>query len=328
MFLTKNVLYVFLNLKVSPMGLLSFVAMVFGSLVSVFSGSWVGMWLGLEINLLGFIVLMNPEGVVVIEPCIKYFVVQSLGSGMVLVSFLANEAYLSNFLEVFLMLGLMLKSGLAPLHFWLPSVVNSSSWFVGGMILTWQKLAPFVLVGWTFSSSMLIASAVLLALIGGVGGLNQHSVRALMAYSSLVHSSWMLMALLSSFSLFLLYWIIYSVSAFLMFWSCSYYNKQFLKSKMRAFVGCCSLLMLSGLPPFLGFFTKVLVFLSVNSVALFVCVLGSVVSLKYYISFFFSLVFGSPYSDIFYYKNSFWLGFISLYLNVVGFVVLVLFFFT
>nr|QKY75021.1 NADH dehydrogenase subunit 2 [Semimytilus algosus] len=319
--------YTLLNLKLSPMTSLSFLVTVLGTLMSVFSGSWVGMWLGLEINLLGFIVLMNPEGVIAVEPCIKYFIIQSFGSGMLLVGFLAMEFFLPKIVELMLMASLMIKSGLAPFHFWIPPVVNSSNWFVGAMVLSWQKLAPFIMVGWFFGEFVLLLSASLLAIIGGVGGLNQLSVRAMMSYSSMVHTAWMTVALFSSFSLFLIYWVIYSGSVILMFWGCAIFNKTFLKSKMRGYAISCSLFMLSGLPPFLGFFSKVLVFLSVNSVSLFFCVLGSLISLKYYLSFLFSLSFGSSAHDSLGSKSTVWVVWGSIYLNVLGVILLLTYFF-
>nr|YP_009521269.1 NADH dehydrogenase subunit 2 [Perumytilus purpuratus]AXP84505.1 NADH dehydrogenase subunit 2 [Perumytilus purpuratus] len=318
MFLFNKLFGLSVSMKVNPMSFLSFVILIFSSMVSIFSGSWLGMWLGLEVNLLSFLVLMNLESLVVIEPCVKYFIVQSFGSAMLLVSFLCMESFLPDFLSFMLELGLMLKTGLAPFHSWLPSVVNSSSWFVGSLILTWQKLAPFILMGWIFGEVMMLLSIGFLAFVGGVGGLNQHSTRAILSYSSLVHSSWLLSALLSSFSLFIFCWLVYSVSVVLMFWCCSKRGMEFLKSKLNCYVSLCSLLILSGLPPFLGFVYKVMVFLSVNSVILFACVLGSLISLKYYISFLFSLVFGSPYFELTAVSQSFYLCFVVIYLNFLG----------
>nr|QKY75034.1 NADH dehydrogenase subunit 2 [Semimytilus algosus] len=259
-----------------------------GMAMSVFSGSWVGCWLGLEVNLLGFMVVMN-HPYIKIEASVKYFVVQSLGSGFLIMGFLSSEISESLlFCDLFLIFSFLLKSGLVPFHFWVPSVVNSLSWVSGFLMLTFQKLGALVLVGWFVSEKMLVLSACASALIGGVGGLNQTSVRAMLAYSSFVHSGWMLLGLVGSFSLFLFYWSVYSFSVFCVYWSCAVLDKKFFKSKSRGLVSCVGLLLLTGLPPFLGFIPKVMVFMSFNNAAVFLCVLGSLLSLKYYLSFFFS----------------------------------------
>nr|YP_009681472.1 NADH dehydrogenase subunit 2 [Mytilisepta keenae]QDO71859.1 NADH dehydrogenase subunit 2 [Mytilisepta keenae] len=315
----------FKNWKLNPMGVLSAVVMVFSSLMSISSSTWLGVWAGFELNLLSFMVLMNLESTRAISPCIKYFIIQSLGSGLILMGFLCGETfYFSEWNEFVFFGGIMLKGGIAPFHFWVPSVVNSASWLAGGLILSWQKLAPFFLVGWLFSDWMIVISAGLLALIGGIGGLNQHSVRGLMSYSSFVHSSWMMVALLSSFSLFIFYWMVYSMSVVLMFWSCSKARKQFLKSKMRVFCSCLSLFMLSGLPPFLGFVSKLLVMMSVNSIVVFVCAIGSVISLKYYLSALNSFIFGHMYWDMGWSQDVASIVILSVFLNVFGFLLIVI----
>lgn len=71
---------------------------IFGSFLAIRSCNWLGVWLGLEINLLGFIPLMvqgfrQDQGV---ESSVKYFVVQALGSSFVLLGgFSLGESLLS-----------------------------------------------------------------------------------------------------------------------------------------------------------------------------------------------------------------------------------------
>nr|YP_010580948.1 NADH dehydrogenase subunit 2 [Mytilisepta virgata]UZT27171.1 NADH dehydrogenase subunit 2 [Mytilisepta virgata] len=321
----KYMLMCFKNCKFNPMSVLSIVVMVFSSLVSVSSSTWLGVWVGFELNLLSFMVLMNLESKWAISPCTKYFIIQSLGSGLILMTFLCDEIlYSDEWNELVLCAGVMLKGGIAPFHFWVPSIVNSTTWLAGGLILSWQKLAPLFLMGWLFSDWMIIVGASLSALVGGVGGLNQHSIRGLMVYSSFVHTSWMMLALISSFSLFVFYWLVYSVSLVLMFWSCFKVSKQFLKSKMRVFHSCLSLLMLSGLPPFLGFVSKLLVMMSINSVVVFVSVIGSVISLKYYLSALYSFIFGHVYWDTDCSQDISFIVIVSVFLNVLGFLLVVI----
>lgn len=308
---------------ISPLMFVSFVLVILGRIVRIRSGSWLGIWLGIEVNLIGFILLINPEGICVVEPCIKYFIVQSLGSAFVLIGFICNESNVRVYWNyVLVWLGLLIKRGVFPFHRWVPSVVSSSSWFVRCMVLTWQKLAPLVFLGYFYEGVSLLLRIFIISLIGGVGGLNQHSVRGLMAYSSFVHTSWMLIALFSSFFIFIIYWLVYRISVFLVMWACAEKNKSYFKSGLRVVEVRLGIFILRGLPPFAGFLCKILVFLSVQNVALFFCILGSLIRLKFYLSFLYNIFFGgiqnSSHLDSLGYNRSFLL----IYLNIVAFVLI------
>ncbi|MBV8802402.1 MAG: hypothetical protein JO131_05485 [Gammaproteobacteria bacterium] len=65
------------------------------------------------------------------------------------------------------------------------------------MLITWQKLAPLALICYNMIENLIIISALLSAAIGRLGGLNQTSLRKIMAYSSINHIRWMLIGILS-----------------------------------------------------------------------------------------------------------------------------------
>lgn len=305
---------------VSPIIFVSIFFVVFGTIISVSRSSWLGVWLGIEINLLNFIVLINPEGVFVVEPSVKYFVVQCLRSNFILMGFLLRESWVGSFFKLCLLTGLIVKRGVCPFHRWLPSVVRSAGWFARMWVLTWQKLAPFVFIGWFISNFLVVLSVVTLALVGGVGGLNQHRVRSLLAYSSFVHSAWIILALIKSFWVFIIYWFVYCLRVSMVFWSCGSTGKNYLKRKGRLLWGSFGVLILIGLPPFLGFTCKILVFLIVDRYVIFVCIIGSLISIKYYLNFSYSLILGSR--SVAYWFESLEISlclFFVVSLNVIGF---------
>ncbi len=86
----------------------------------------------------------------------KYFIVQSLGSGALIlgrmmsfgVSFSWEVLYSRGCLVgVYLVfLRLLLKIGRFPFHFWVPSVIAGASWAGCMALATWQKLAPIYLL--------------------------------------------------------------------------------------------------------------------------------------------------------------------------------------
>ena len=86
-------------------------ALIGGALLTVGSTSWPVAWIGLELNLLGFV----PLTIIQMEnkkPAIHYFVVQSAGSLLLLFGGISAGVALGLGL-----IGLLLKMGLAPLHF-------------------------------------------------------------------------------------------------------------------------------------------------------------------------------------------------------------------
>nr|YP_009681504.1 NADH dehydrogenase subunit 2 [Gregariella coralliophaga]QDO71896.1 NADH dehydrogenase subunit 2 [Gregariella coralliophaga] len=281
----------------SPMMMLSGFAVFFGAIISVSSMSWVGLWVGMELNLFGFLIFMNFDGVSVPEPCVKYFIVQSTGSMFLVMGFLGVESFASVMTMFLIVSGATLKAGVFPFHSWVPLVVKNSSWMSSSLILTWQKLAPLMAMAIVMSKIFLSILVFFMALIGGIGGLNQLSIRLMSAYSSFVHTSWMLASLLNSLVVFVFYFFIYMLSVLCLFWCCAKINKYSVVSSGFSASASVCLIMLSGVPPFLGFLGKILVFLSVMSMEIFPCIIGSVISLKFYLSFFYSMVMSSSHSD-------------------------------
>nr|QHO63856.1 NADH dehydrogenase subunit 2 [Geukensia demissa] len=312
----------------SPLVFISIVVVILSSLVSITSSSWLMVWISMEVNLMSFIVLLYYESSCSVEACVKYFIVQSLGSYFMLLGFLCfDKILLEVCLKYFLMMGLLMKGGVFPFHSWVPSVVNSSNWFASALILSWQKLAPLLALSIFLSCVFLKLSVIMMAVLGGIGGLNQHSVRSMLSYSSFVHTSWMILSLYKSFFIFFMYWFVYSISVVFVMWCCYAYNKEFMKSQSRVVLGSSGLLMLSGLPPFIGFSCKVLVFMSVNSPVVFFCMLGSLISLKFYLSFIYNFFMTIMLDSKILNYDSFFAVFFFMYLNMLGFVCLALFIF-
>ena len=64
-----------------PYVLLFVCTIFFGTLLSVTSSHWLIAWVGLEVNLIGFLPLLVYHGTLLErESGVKYFIVQSLGS--------------------------------------------------------------------------------------------------------------------------------------------------------------------------------------------------------------------------------------------------------
>nr|YP_009176689.1 NADH dehydrogenase subunit 2 [Anopheles epiroticus]ALJ02415.1 NADH dehydrogenase subunit 2 [Anopheles epiroticus] len=252
------------------------IMLIFGTLVTISSNSWLGAWMGLEINLLSFIPLMNDnkKNLLTSESSLKYFLTQAFASSILLFAIIMlmflynnNLALYNSFNEMLILSTLLLKSGAAPFHFWFPEVMEGLSWINGLILMTWQKIAPLMLISYNFIYNFFMITIILSMLIGSLGGLNQTSIRKLMAFSSINHLGWMLLAMMNNEMLWMTYFLMYSLLSFsivLMFnnFKLFYFNQIFNLSMMNPIVKLLiflNLLSLGGLPPFLGFLPKWLV---------------------------------------------------------------------
>nr|WRM53938.1 NADH dehydrogenase subunit 2 [Flavicorniculum planiforceps] len=254
--------------------------LMLGTLISVSANSWLSAWMGLEINLLAFIPLMSDNKLMSTESSLKYFLTQALASSVLLFSVImfmlnSNMKYMYYMMEMILFSTLLLKMGSAPFHFWFPNVMEGLSWLNNLILMTWQKIAPLMLISYMIINPLTMMSIILSSMIGALGGLNQTSLRSMMAYSSINHLSWMLMAMYNSNILWMTYFLLYSLLTFMMIFmfemfKTSYMNQLFslfLHSKVMKFFIFFNLLSLGGLPPFLGFLPKWIVIqtLSINN---------------------------------------------------------------
>nr|ABN72897.1 NADH dehydrogenase subunit 2 [Drosophila subsilvestris] len=249
--------------------------MIIGTLITVTSNSWLGAWMGLEINLLSFIPLLSDNNnVTSTEASLKYFLTQALASTVLLFSsiilMLKNNMNIEineSFTSMIIMSALLLKSGAAPFHFWFPNMMEGLTWMNALMLMTWQKIAPLMLISYLDIKNLLLISVILSVMVGAIGGLNQTSLRKLMAFSSINHLGWMLMSLMISESIWLIYFLFYSFLSFILTFMFNIFKlfhlnqlfSWFVNSKILKFTLFMNFLSLGGLPPFLGFLPKWLV---------------------------------------------------------------------
>nr|BCG21308.1 NADH dehydrogenase subunit 2 [Nemipterus furcosus] len=253
--------------------------LAFGTTITLSSSHWLIAWMGLEINTLAIIPIMarhyHPRAV---EAATKYFLTQATAAAMILFASTTN-AWITGQWDIFQMshpltitmitIALALKIGLAPLHSWLPEVLQGLDLFTGLLLSTWQKLAPFILLLQLqpANSTMMIILGLSSTLIGGWGGLNQTQLRKILAYSSIAHLGWMILVLQYSPSLTLLALITYLVmtlSTFLTFkvnnvTSINSLALSWAKTPVLTALTPLILLSLGGLPPLTGFMPKWLI---------------------------------------------------------------------
>nr|YP_008593180.1 NADH dehydrogenase subunit 2 [Johnius belangerii]AGU46535.1 NADH dehydrogenase subunit 2 [Johnius belangerii] len=254
-------------------------ALGLGTTITFASSHWFLAWVGLEINTIAILPLMaslhHPRA---IEATLKYFLIQATAASTLLFATILNAwstgqwdiTHMTDPLSVILLtLALALKVGLAPLHTWLPEVLQGLDLTTGLILSTWQKLAPFALFIQiaSYNSILLLVLGLLSMLVGGWGGLNQTQLRKVLAYSSIAHLGWMVIILqfvpaLSFLALFM--YIAMTFSMFLVFKWIGTTNINALAiswAKAPAVTALMPLVLLSlgGLPPLSGFMPKWLI---------------------------------------------------------------------
>nr|AAF02908.1 NADH dehydrogenase subunit II [Aphyosemion elberti] len=254
---------------------LMLLALGLGTSITFSSTHWLLAWMGLEINTLAIIPLMiqqhHPRA---IEATTKYFMIQATAAATLMFAATTN-AWLTGEWEISQMnhplpltittIALAFKLGLAPMHAWLPDVMQGLNLFTGLILATWQKLAPIsILMQVNNNLHLMILLALMSIIIGGWGGLNQTQLRKLMAYSSIAHLGWMILVMQFTPSLTLLaltIYIVMTVTIFTIFilsktTNINSLSTSWIKTPVTYAMTPLALLSLGGLPPLTGFLPK------------------------------------------------------------------------
>lgn len=164
----------------------------------------------------------------------------------------------------------MTKLGLAPIHFWLPEVLQGIPLTTGLILSTWQKIAPIAIllqISESVNIFVLFLVGLVSAYIGGWGGINQTQLRKIMAFSSISHLGWMIAVLKLNPHLTLYNLIIYILITTAIFLSLSslFLTKSIQIATLWSYTPTLTvaflliIFSLTGLPPLLGFSPKLLI---------------------------------------------------------------------
>nr|QZZ18176.1 NADH dehydrogenase subunit 2 [Burara harisa] len=284
-----------------------FFILIMSTLISISSNSWLGCWIGLEINLLSFIPLIsNPSNLMASEAALKYFLTQAIASINFLFTILLKLIFLKNFetdnlFSIMINSSMLLKMGSAPFHYWFPNIIEGLSWMNCFILMSWQKITPMILVSYYMNKNFLFFIMMINTIIGSIGGINQVSLRKLMSFSSINNLGWMMASILISENLFLIYFCIYtfliSIICFFFYMLNIFFINQLFIFNMNfllKFIMFMNFLSLGGLPPFLGFFPKWIIinFLILKKfyIISFIFILTSLITLFYYIRIIYSSI--------------------------------------
>ena len=242
---------------------------------------------------------------------------------------------------LFIVLGFLFKVAAAPLHNWAPDVYDE----VPSIVTTWLTIMPKIsiiifllelvnssLLGSTYGSiagseiisssvwslplkNVLLLSSLLSLIIGSVVGLAQYKIKRLLAYSTISHVGFLLLALginteqsTESLIFYLLQYSLTNLDAFLILLAFGYTIKsragnlsysnldikyiselkaQFTSNPLLSLSLALCLFSMAGIPPLLGFFAKQQVLYAATYSGYYfmsiVAILVSVISASYYL---------------------------------------------
>lgn len=235
-------------------------------------------------------------------------------------TFVANIE--TNFVEIGLLLilfSLFIKLALAPFHLWSLDVYEGSPTSATFFFAVISKLSIFVLLTrlcyksfprlnelWQFYSLLL---AILSIFVGAFGGLKQRKLKTLLAYSSIAHMGYILLAFSTNnfigVEMLFFYLIIYVIVGLAVWFIIlairvkqktlsNKYNKELgdlaalnKANPALAFAFALTMFSLAGIPPMIGFIAKMSVFLSIINQSFYLvslmAILFSIISTFYYI---------------------------------------------
>nr|AAM54120.1 NADH dehydrogenase subunit 2 [Poeciliopsis monacha x P. lucida]UVN16249.1 NADH dehydrogenase subunit 2 [Poeciliopsis monacha x P. lucida] len=293
-----------------------------GTMMTFASTHWLLAWMGIEINTLALIPLMvqNPHPRAV-EAATKYFFAQTVASALLLFATFSNS-YLTGTWNIPLMshptpmalciLALAMKVGLAPLHTWLPEVMQALDLRIALILSTWQKLAPLYLMYQIplTNSNILLTLGLLSIIVGGLGGFNQVQLRKILAYSSIAHLGWMILILSISPPLTLLALYTYLLISTSLFLSLMLLRAKHISSLSTSWAKIPTLtailpfilLSLGGLPPLTGFAPKWLITMELvkegMTLMALIAILSSLLSLYFYLRLFYTTTLTTPPNNL------------------------------
>jgi NADH-ubiquinone oxidoreductase chain 2 len=153
------------------------------------------------------------------------YIITSISDGSAIDSW--YKPYYINFSLLIFSIGFLFKVSAAPFHFWSPEVYDAIPTIVTTFVANIAKISIFILLleivyftsnyfsdfNWTFG---LLMSSLLSLIIGTVVGLTQFRIKRLLAYSTISHVGFMLLALsissIESIQAFIFYLMQYSLS--------------------------------------------------------------------------------------------------------------------
>jgi NADH-quinone oxidoreductase subunit N len=321
-----------------------------GMMMMVSAGDLMSLYMGLELQSLALYVVaaLKRDNLKSTEAGLKYFVLGALSSGLLLygaslvygfagttlfsgiISTLGGEMPLGLlFGLVFMLAGLAFKVSAAPFHMWTPDVYEGAPTPVTAFFATAPKVAAMALIARLVVSAfgtipgewsqVLAALSIASMFLGAIAAIGQTDIKRLMAYSSIAHMGFALMALAApgagGVQAMLIYMAIYvtmNVGTFAFILSMekdgvpvtdiASLNMFAKREPLKALALLVLMFSMAGVPPMLGFIAKFYVLKAAVDAGMpwlaVAGVIASVIGAFYYLRIVYFMYFGSDGAEV------------------------------
>ncbi len=221
-----------------------------GVMIMISASSMLTLYLGLELLSLSTyaLVALNRNSMIGSEAAMKYFILGSLASGILLygmsliygatgtlelaaisegLTMAAGESLLVSFGLVFIVVGIAFKLGAVPFHMWIPDVYHGAPLAITLFIGSLPKLAGLALAIRMLDNGlgglhgdwqgMLLVLAGLSLVLGNFAAIAQTNIKRMLAYSTIAHMGFMMLGILAGtpegYAAAMFYAIVYSIMA-------------------------------------------------------------------------------------------------------------------
>jgi len=176
-----------------------------------------------------------------------------------------------------ILIGLLIKLGASPTHQWVPDVYSGVPTFVTSFYAIFIKVTLYVLFfKFAYHMHSLVEfeyAAILSLIIGCFGTLRQFEIKRFLAYSSITHMGFLLAGDSNSLLIYLLTYALASFAFFIVILSLHINKHEFTyltdlrliasaPSQIERLLLLFALSSIAGLPPFSGFFGKIIIWIS------------------------------------------------------------------
>nr|YP_009710875.1 NADH dehydrogenase subunit 2 [Olidiana ritcheriina]QFZ99633.1 NADH dehydrogenase subunit 2 [Olidiana ritcheriina] len=268
-------------MKLNSTTLLLKTMIIMGLMISMSSSNWIMIWSGLELMLMAFIPIMNSMNIMYSESAMKYFIMQSISSTLLMMSIMTSLTMMDN--KMLMTVAMLIKLAIAPMNMWFISAIEGVEVNMLITMLITMKIMPMVVMSYMNlkMNTIIIISMVISTLLI----INQTSMKKIIGHSSVFNFTLML-SVVSISSMWVSYLCIYSILT----WSIinmmktikiKFVNQLMINEQSKLIKLNFWILMLSfmGMPPLLGFLNKLMVFemmlLTKNNMLLLILIITS-----------------------------------------------------
>jgi len=323
------------------------------------------LFLGIEIMSIPLYVLAASKRnqAISLEAGLKYFILGSFASAFLLFGIALVYGSTSSFVldeimsiqenhggqlpayfhvgYIFIIVSILFKMAVAPFHFWSPDVYDGSPTVVTSFMTTVVKLGSsiamyFLLAGFFKSQfenycKFLLPIIAFSFLLGAILGLVQNNIKRMLAYSSISHIAFVLVAIILSVAMndqgvFIFYLMTYSIASLLVFVILDYLeqgNSIFLDQlnglskhqPILALALAIGILSMAGIPFTGGFIAKYRVLMGIYQLNVWIFAIGllsSAIAIGYYLKILNRIFFHENSQENVAIKNNLFVGVVSI----------------